>query len=109
FYCNQNPTAPKKCILRLVIARQGGLMKMMKFLLLSLLLSISSLSALAPVLAEDNTPLTGFQRIVIPEAKCGDGSDYVVWLQNLEQNTLSIEFMGGGACWSQQTCFGTSQ
>lgn len=59
--------------------------------------------------------LQGWQTLTIPEAKCGDGSPYKVWFKPETQSELNaqksllIEFMGGGACWSQKTCFGVGQ
>jgi hypothetical protein len=63
--------------------------------------------------SQDSQPvqvsLKGWDTITIPGAKCGDGSDYKVWYQKRDQKSLTIEIMGGGACWSQQTCFGVRQ
>lgn len=43
-------------------------------------------------------------KIVIPGARCGDGSAYSVFLEQRSKEKLLIEFMGGGACWSTETC-----
>ncbi len=48
-----------------------------------------------------------FVKIKIPNTKCGNGSPYYVWLNKKSNTKLLIEFMGGGACWSAKTCFGT--
>jgi hypothetical protein len=47
-----------------------------------------------------------WQRIDIPEARCGDGSKYSVFIDVKDKtpDKLLIEFMGGGACWSSSTC-----
>jgi len=50
-----------------------------------------------------------FKRINIPGAKCGSGTPYSVWVDSKQgqgERKLLIEFMGGGACWSDETCFG---
>ncbi|MBI2520671.1 MAG: hypothetical protein HYV97_09645 [Bdellovibrio sp.] len=47
-----------------------------------------------------------FARVNIPGARCGNGSPYSVWLDIKQTHKLMIEFMGGGACWSAQTCYG---
>lgn len=48
-----------------------------------------------------------WDRVEIPGAVCGDGLPYTVYV-NKKPNTknLLVEFMGGGACWSFQTCYG---
>ena len=49
-----------------------------------------------------------WQSIKIPGAKCGNGSTYKVWIhKKADVSKLAIEFMGGGACWSQATCLGS--
>lgn len=46
-------------------------------------------------------------RVKIPGAVCGDGLPYSVFVdQKKNSKNLLIEFMGGGACWSQETCWG---
>ncbi|HAZ12259.1 MAG: hypothetical protein A2X86_03390 [Bdellovibrionales bacterium GWA2_49_15] len=52
------------------------------------------------------TQARNFARVNIPGAHCGNGSPYSVWLDMKQTKKLMIEFMGGGACWSAQTCFG---
>jgi len=47
-----------------------------------------------------------WQKIVIPGAKCANGSDYSLFYSQGDSSKLAIEFMGGGACWSQSTCKG---
>ncbi len=47
-----------------------------------------------------------FQKIYIPEAQCADGSDYFVLIDKRAETKLTIEFMGGGACWDAASCYG---
>ena len=47
-----------------------------------------------------------WRKIEIPHAKCGDGLPYSVFLSAKDERKLTVEFMGGGACWDQWTCFG---
>lgn len=46
-----------------------------------------------------------FQSVEIPNAFCGDGSPYKVFLENRSSSRLAFKFQGGGACWSHFTCF----
>lgn len=50
-----------------------------------------------------------WDKIEIPGAVCGDGLPYSVFVDH-KANTknLLIEFMGGGACWDFDTCYGVS-
>lgn len=45
-----------------------------------------------------------WEKITIPEAKCGRGHDYTVFIRRHLKTKLLVEFMGGGACWSKRTC-----
>ncbi len=45
-----------------------------------------------------------WERINIPGAKCGNGSDYTVFWKNNSTKKLLVEFMGGGACWDKKSC-----
>lgn len=47
-----------------------------------------------------------WQKINIPDAFCGDGKPYSIFLKNKSNKKLIIEIMGGGACWSANTCDG---
>lgn len=47
-----------------------------------------------------------WQRIYIPEAQCGDGSPYYVYIDYKNTKKMTIEFMGGGACWDYESCYG---
>ncbi|OUR97774.1 hypothetical protein A9Q84_06120 [Halobacteriovorax marinus] len=42
----------------------------------------------------------------IPEAKCGDGTDYSVYYNPQNSKKLLVEFMMGGACWDLMSCYG---
>lgn len=44
--------------------------------------------------------------IKIPNAMCGDGNDYKIFYQKGDPTKISLELMGGGVCWSDQTCWG---
>lgn len=50
-----------------------------------------------------------WQRITIPDAVCGSGLPYSVFLstEGKDPHKFAIEFMGGGACWSLASCYGT--
>ncbi|MBL7558036.1 MAG: hypothetical protein JNM24_19560 [Bdellovibrionaceae bacterium] len=45
-----------------------------------------------------------WEKVVIPEAKCGRGHDYTVFIRRHSTEKLLVEFMGGGACWNKRTC-----
>lgn len=62
-------------------------------IILALLLSFSAL-------ARD------WETVYIPDAQCGDGIPYKVFVKPGKKSKLAIEFMGGGACWSLSTCWG---
>lgn len=47
-----------------------------------------------------------WQKIDIPGAKCGNGEQYSVYVSHKDPTKLVVEFMGGGACWSEKTCYG---
>ncbi|WII73112.1 pectin acetylesterase-family hydrolase [Bdellovibrio sp. 22V] len=49
-----------------------------------------------------------WQRIEIPGALCGNGEPYSVFIDKRAGDKLLVEFMGGGACWSEGTCYGNS-
>ena len=57
--------------------------------------------------ANNEIGLRKWTKIEIPGATCGKGHSYVVWLELRDTKKLAAEFMGGGACWSAKTCFGT--
>lgn len=47
-----------------------------------------------------------WQRLVIPGATCGDGSEYSIFWSKSDSTKVAFEFMGGGACWDAKTCYG---
>ncbi|MDD4974331.1 MAG: pectin acetylesterase-family hydrolase [Bacteriovorax sp.] len=47
-----------------------------------------------------------WKRLQIPGAKCGNGSEYSIFIDLKSPTALVIELMGGGACWSASTCYG---
>lgn len=50
-----------------------------------------------------------WNRVEIPGAICGDGLPYSVYVnKKTSTNNLLIEFMGGGACWDFESCYGLS-
>ncbi|KYG67579.1 hypothetical protein AZI85_17380 [Bdellovibrio bacteriovorus] len=66
--------------------------------------SLFILITLFSVITEART----WQKIDIPGAHCGNGQVYSVYLDRKDDDKLLIEFMGGGACWSEGTCYGSS-
>lgn len=42
----------------------------------------------------------------IPGAFCGNGEPYSVFVELRNPAKLLVEFQGGGACWSERTCYG---
>jgi hypothetical protein len=47
-----------------------------------------------------------FTAFEIPDALCGDGSPYSIYVREGNPEKVLLHFEGGGACWSGQTCFG---
>ncbi len=47
--------------------------------------------------------------IDIPGARCGDGSQYQIFLSPGDPRKIAFELMGGGACWSLATCYGPAR
>lgn len=48
-----------------------------------------------------------WDKVKIPGAYCADGLPYTVFVDKKKKSDqLLIEFMGGGVCWSQETCWG---
>ncbi|KHD89116.1 MAG: hypothetical protein OM95_04615 [Bdellovibrio sp. ArHS] len=60
------------------------------------------------ILFSSLTQARTWQKIDIPGAHCGNGEVYSVYLSHKDSDKLLIEFMGGGACWSEGTCYGSS-
>lgn len=50
-----------------------------------------------------------WERINVPGAKCGDGSDYYIYFEQGDPRKLAFLLMGGGACWDHSTCYGISR
>jgi len=44
--------------------------------------------------------------INVPGTICGDGKPYEIFYENNGSEKLLVEFMGGGACWDRDSCFG---
>lgn len=38
------------------------------------------------------------------DTKCADGSPYSIFINEGSTGNLVLDFMGGGACWSAETC-----
>jgi hypothetical protein len=47
-----------------------------------------------------------FEQIVIPDALCGDGTPYSIYVRKGDPAKVLLHFEGGGACWSKGSCFG---
>jgi Pectinacetylesterase len=48
---------------------------------------------------------TGWEKIPISgDALCADGSPYSIFVHRGHSGKLVLDFMGGGACWSAETC-----
>ncbi|MCO4795358.1 MAG: hypothetical protein KC493_16685 [Bacteriovoracaceae bacterium] len=47
-----------------------------------------------------------FHTITVPGAYCGNGQEYKIFIKKKKSKKIVFEFMGGGACWSKETCFG---
>lgn len=66
----------------------------------------------APPLSPDTTvsSLGGsgpWSRVSIPEARCGDGSPYSVFVRAGRSDRVALELSGGGACWDLASCYGS--
>lgn len=47
-----------------------------------------------------------WQRIEIPGAFCGNGEAYSIFLDHKDVDKLVVEFMAGGVCWNDLSCYG---
>jgi hypothetical protein len=47
-----------------------------------------------------------FTRITLEDANCGDGKPYSFFISQGSSEKVAFEFMGGGACWDANSCFG---
>lgn len=72
------------------------------------LLCLSSLVADAEELAARRRNPNGdvFDKIAIPDAVCGNGTQYNVYIRRGNPAKVLMHFEGGGACWNRGTCFG---
>ncbi|MGK5087727.1 pectin acetylesterase-family hydrolase [Bdellovibrionota bacterium FG-2] len=53
------------------------------------------------------SPLMGqWEKIPVPGAVCGDGAPYSMYFRKGNPEKVALYFMGGGACWSLDTCVG---
>jgi hypothetical protein len=53
----------------------------------------------------ENAIALQWQKIDIPGAVCGNGEQYSVFLDRKDLDKLVVEFMAGGACWNEFTCY----
>lgn len=49
---------------------------------------------------------TNWIKVAVPGAVCGDGTPYSMFVSPGSSGKLTVELMGGGACWSGDTCLG---
>src|SRR3954467_3316011 len=47
-----------------------------------------------------------WDKVKIPGGKCGNGSDYSIYLSRKDPKKVAFYFQGGGACWNNLTCNG---
>lgn len=64
------------------------------------------LSTIVALLFAFNLYARDWVRLPIPDAYCGDGLQYSVFLDRRSNSQWAFELMGGGACWSTATCWG---
>lgn len=57
------------------------------------------------IMVNTSFALRSFESVEIPNAYCGDGSPYKVFVENRSSSNLAFKIQGGGACWSHFTCF----
>jgi hypothetical protein len=63
-----------------------------------------ALSLVAPASAQ-GADTTGWEQINLDgDTKCADGSNYSIFMNRGPSGRLVIDFMGGGACWDDETC-----
>ena len=72
----------------------------------NLIISFQLFASVVPTSFDQSKFARWWKRIEIPGAKCGNGKPYAVWLDKGKKDKLTIELMGGGACWSKETCYG---
>lgn len=67
---------------------------------------LSILIGLATLLFSSGAQARTWEEIVIPGAKCGNGSDYSIYLSQKNPKKVAFYFQGGGACWDFWSCSG---
>jgi len=75
----------------------------------SVLLGASLLSTVPAFAFGSPTPTPNgdvFDSFKVPDALCGDGSAYSVYVRQGNPAKVLLHFEGGGACWSGSSCFG---
>lgn len=45
-------------------------------------------------------------QLKVPNAQCGDGQPYSIFVSQGTSNKVALTFQGGGACWNYETCYG---
>lgn len=55
---------------------------------------------------KDGFARRSWKKILIPNAVCGDGAPYHVFLDTKNSSKLAFDFMGGGVCWNRSSCVG---
>jgi hypothetical protein len=60
---------------------------------------------------DDRTFWRRWEAVEIPGAFCGNGEPFSVYLstRNVELSKIAVVMMGGGACWSEETCYGSDR
>ena len=79
---------------------------MVKNRIQKLLMNIPTFIVLMGLMASSISEARTWENIKIPGAKCGNGSDYSIYLNLKNPKKVAFYFQGGGACWSYLTCKG---
>ena len=70
----------------------------------NILSTIATLSLATPASLQ-GADTTGWEQINLAgETKCADGSNYSIFMNRGSSGRIVIDFMGGGACWDDETC-----
>lgn len=69
---------------------------------------LSFFVSLFPLLFSLQAQARYWQVLQIPDAYCGDGSQYQVFYSRGDAKKISLEFMGGGTCWDYESCWDIS-
>ncbi len=75
---------------------------MKKISLRGLVFGVLMVALLASKASEART----WEKVKIPGGKCGNGSDYSIYLSHKDPKKVAFYFQGGGACWNNLTCKG---